>query len=89
MLEYDYRDMWEYSDTYNFGFENGYVSSMIKIVKIYYMDYCKGASKGLYRAYPKDMADYLVEFMDKYYGLSEKSMTRRFISESEFLPWRL
>ncbi len=95
MLEYEYKNIWEDDDAYNYAFEMGYVSSMLDYIKLRYKDYCKKTDdkdeslRIPFGRYPKDMAEYLIGFMDRYYGMSEKSILKRFVSESEFLPWRL
>lgn len=95
MLEYD--DAFE-RDEYYMGFQHGYQAMILDTFRELYSDIsfeqimeisCETPQlKGFISRYTREHLIFLYEFINKYNGLSNKMLAKRYIAESEYLPWR-
>ncbi len=102
MLEYDDETYSNFnsifSDGYAEGFMTGRLSPMFHILKgltkeftdnqIKGKDAAEGGDVSLLKFWIEANKDDMLDFYRRYESLNENQLTKRYIAESEYLPWR-
>ena len=103
MLEYD-NDIFEaffqdgYDEAYCIGHQLGILPSSFKFFRKKYKKLCKKYNGDMetiinrliliYDEMPKEMLLEILDFVNKYERMNDEKISKRYILESEYLPWR-